>query len=309
MTCRVSSKKAVATLLLTVVACLCFTVAPHLATAVSDADCAPYATYFPHAQSTKECIMANMCYSRTFCCASAGETDLSLCLDITTFTCNLTSVCEAHASDASWYPFTMNSGLSVSCCQDGYTTTPAPSVPNFDVSESTNPTDSSKEFPLPSRTCDDEHAEGCAVASGFPSLIRAFCQDAIPPSYTDSYLVQSASNMCCEYAAAPPGTTEYNALVGKAKCGMGLLDLPRLGEYHCALVGRAATICCNGRIASTGSSSESSSASVPTLGDNYTYISNTCLYVPKQGDAAVHETLSTVVLAMVAAVTVLSTLV
>lgn len=313
-----ASKKASVLMQLALALCLSFAVAPHVVSAASDAACAAYATYFPYAQTTTECIMTNMCYTRTYCCAAAGQTDLSLCLDITSFTCNLTSACEAHASDSSWYPFTLNSGMSVSCCQDGYTTTPAPAVPNFDVSASSNPTDSSHAGLLPARTCDDDNAQGCAVSSGFPSLIRGFCQSAIPASYTDAYLVQSASNMCCEYAAAPAGTTEYNALVGKAKCGMSLLDLPRVGEFHCAMVGRAATICCNGRItgASTTASAASSSASSSTaatssavsstLGSNYTYISNRCLYVPKTGDAAVHESMSLGMLLVVAVIALLN---
>jgi hypothetical protein len=280
-----------------------FTAAQLAAAAAPLADCSSYAPHFPYPQSSSDCIMANMCYTRNFCCPSTNAADVSLCLDITTFKCNLTAACESHAGDASWYPFTTDSGLSVACCHDGYTTTQAPAVPSFDVSASTNLQESSNVGPLPARTCDD--AQGCAVSNWFPTLIRAFCKEAIPSSYTDLYLVQSASNMCCKYAAAPSGSPNYTSVVGTAKCGLELLNLPRIGEFHCSMQGRAATICCNGRITHTASSGSGSTTS-STLGNNYTYLGNTCLYVQKHGDGVVFGGLSTVALVVVAAAMVMS---
>ncbi|KPI88386.1 hypothetical protein ABL78_2505 [Leptomonas seymouri] len=247
--------------------------------------------------------MKNMCYTRILCCSTADTTELNQCIDSTTFTCNLTAVCASHAEDESWYPYTINNGLSVSCCQDGYTTTPAPAVPDFGFSDESDEDYVLRQGPLPQRTCDDSTSEGCVATNHFPSLVRAFCQDAIPPSYTNDYILQSAPHICCKYATAPASTKAYDSAVGTVKCGMDLLDLPRIGEFHCSMVGRAETICCNGVISSTVA--EDSTATDSALGDNYTYTGNTCLFVPDIGDSAKYSDLSSVALVTVAAVTVM----
>lgn len=303
MSRAVSSAKSVLVLLAVCVVAA----AAHTAVATYSADCVAYAPYFPYAQTSTACIMENMCYKRTFCCAAAAETDHSLCLDITAFTCDLAAACANHSGDAGWYPFTLDGGLSVTCCKDGYTTTPAPAVPNFDPSGSVGSGDSANTEPLPARTCDENAEIGCVVSNGFPSLVRAFCQNAIPPSYTDAYLMQSASNMCCQYAAAPSGTTAHNATVGTVVCGMALLDLPHVGEYHCSLSGRAKTICCNGVITSSHSTSSMSDAST-SLGDTYAYLNDTCLFLQHHDDAALHgyDVATLVALVAVVVATVIS---
>lgn len=260
--------------------------------------CQAYAGSFPYAQTVTDCIVKNMCFTRTYCCADVTTTDMNACLDITAYACNVTAVCADHTSVAgepAWYARTLNGGASVMCCQDvPPTTTPVPVRPpiGYVDSSSANAAASNQTDPLPSMTCDETTLTACPVVMLFAPIIRAFCNNSIPNTYSDAYLNANAVRTCCQYASGPiAGSGTSSPSVGKVACGGGILDLPKLGEYHCDLDVRATTkMCCNGQIEHDSSARSSSGSSASS--SVYTYISNECLYDGDSGDHAAAPTLT-----------------
>ncbi|KAK7198696.1 hypothetical protein NESM_000833500 [Novymonas esmeraldas] len=267
-------------------------------TTLASPECAGYAAYFPYAQTSRRCPIRDMCVTRTHCCASPSVTDLSTCLDITSFQCDVAAVCANYTSSSSssssslaaapWYPQTHDFGASLTCCRDVPSTTQAPARPPLDGWSAAADSRSSGdgEELTPAATCAAETATACPVVMQFAPLIRAFCNSAIPATYSDAFLNANAAHLCCEYAAGPGGNRTA-AGVGKAACGASLLDLPPTGLYHCAFDLRGSSkVCCNGRIDDDGSGApaQSNSDDAPRV---FTYVSAECLFDPdQQGNGA-----------------------
>ncbi|GET87244.1 hypothetical protein, unknown function [Leishmania tarentolae] len=253
-------------------------------------ECSAYADYFPHFRTTTHCIVKDLCVTSKHCCKDIHERDLSQCLDITAFSCNISAVCTADAAAASsrspstrrWFPETQDGGASLLCCRAEVTTTEAPAVPPLDSWSSEAVSHHSGV--LPEFMCDDTTAAACTVLSRLPPIIRGFCQNDLLNMYTDAYLYDNIPRICCQYVPDGPlgNDTSGSANAGKEACGLKLLDLPRRGEYHCSLDMRStARICCNGRIEyDTSKRNDSGSATSPSESLVFKYISSKCLFDP-----------------------------
>lgn len=266
------------------------------------ADCVAYPG-FATPRDAERCFFSNACYSNVLCCPSSSAGD-DACLDITSFACDLESVCAemstgstASHNASSLFIRPIRGGAAVECCSVDGGSTVKPNVPGYEARSSSSSSLSSSSLssaglgPVPQAPhCGDPFA--CNPNSAFARVVRTLCP-SIPAVFDEAFLNSNLDSMCCWYeTASSPAEKDWG-------CGADLLSLPETATYHCNIALRGTQHCCNGRVdyplSARSPAREAAAAAAAGVTDSratlvYTYLGSTCtdriLSPDGTGDAA-----------------------